>query len=189
MKHIIYKTITIGKIKDYRKALKERNAYVSPYAEDLLEKMPESKEQELVLVKTTPGEMGLSGYPTTKEIFDKAEELGLSLCPAEAGPALLLELQDDSWMWIAMEPITDRGGGPGVFDLDRGGAGLGLRADSARPAGGWDSDGGLVFCLRKENSVPSSPLESSELSPLETLTLERAIQVCKEAGYLVFNPL
>lgn len=91
---------------------------------------------------------------TTREIFEKADELGLALCPPETG--LIKRLQDTNqamgnWYRIAMEPIADRSGGPGVFDLARHGRGLWLSNGIATPGSRWRPGDGFVFRLRKQD--------------------------------------
>lgn len=54
-------------------------------------------------------------------------------------------------MYIAMKQITDRGGYPFVFLLDRAGDELLLKARYAEPAEGWRSGGHFVFLLRKRD--------------------------------------
>lgn len=91
---------------------------------------------------------------TINEIFAKARELGLELCPPEVG--LIKRLKDtnqpmSNWYYIAMEPITDRSRDPYVFTLERRGGGLWLGRGIADPGRGWPPGGGFVFRLRKQN--------------------------------------
>lgn len=92
---------------------------------------------------------------TTQEIFAKAEQLGLELCPAEVGPALRLQVLDQpmgNGYYIGMKPITDRYRNPRVFVLGRRGDGLWLHGRWAAPDHPWDSHRQFVFRLRKMNS-------------------------------------
>jgi hypothetical protein len=146
-----------GKTKDQLKAeLETKNIYRSSYANDLLD----SKDFETLstpehadLIRLTVGDLGFDRGATTDEIYQRAEEYGLELCPAEVGPQLRLSYTGNEYMWIAMKQITDRGGNPDVFHLSGGGGELYLGADGARPVDRWDADNRMVFRHRKTLSL------------------------------------
>lgn len=147
--------LTIGGVrpKELSKLLATNGHRVSDYAEDIMKKMPTlPHKQAISLVRTTISAMGLSGNPTTDQIYEKANELGWDLCPAEVGPHLRLTYKDqpmNEWLCIGMKQITDRHGIPGVFRLGRRDDGLWLRGPWAAPEYGWDPGDGFVFSLRK----------------------------------------
>jgi len=131
-------------------ALKNKNIYLSSYGEDILEKTEFSQEKETYdLARFTVAQLGLSNGATTDEIYAKAKELGLELCPAEVGPQLRLQNTSKEWMLIAMKQISDRGGDPCVFDLRRIGDQSKLSSSSARPDERWSSYSEVVFRYRK----------------------------------------
>ncbi len=143
-----------GKTKDDLKAeLTEKKIYVSDWANQLLDSKDftvlESTET-YDLVRLTVKDLGFPNGATTDEIYRRALDLGLDLCPAEVGPNLRLSNSGDDWMYIAMKQIADRDGYPGVFDLGRGGDALGLHVGGARPTRGWGSGNQFVFSLRKK---------------------------------------
>lgn len=184
MKTTTWKTINIGYTKDYLKELKKAGINVSSYATDMLTKLPKQKKELVTLVKMTVRELGFDSYSTTKELFTRIKDIG-ELCPAEVGPALRLVYQDqpeNEWLRIAMEPITDSGGNPRVFDLGRDGDGLWLSSSWAYPGREWNPDCKFVFRLRKslDSSETSGDLDSSD-----ALTL--AIDQVKSAGYEVYK--
>jgi len=91
----------------------------------------------------------------TKEIYQRAQELGLELCPAEVGPNYRLQYQDqplNEWLYIAMKQITARGGGQHVFELGHGVDGLRLLGRWAHPSSEWYPFYSFVFRLRKLKS-------------------------------------
>lgn len=125
--------------------------YVSPYANDLLNKTEWSHESKTYnLVQFTVGQLGLPNDATTDEIYAKAEKLGLELCPAEVGPQLLLKYQGKGWKLIAMKQILDRDGYPDVFGLNASDAELLLDGCPAGPADRWGDDYQFVFLSRKD---------------------------------------
>ena len=149
-----YQTEIGGTSKDELKAeLKEEKIYSSDWANLLLEHKDftvlQSTEQA-DLVCLTVADLGFSGGATTDEIYKKAEELGLELCPAEVGPHLRLSYSGGDLMYIAMKPITDRGGDPAVFGLYRAVDVLKLSARNGGPDRGWGADRGFVFLLRRK---------------------------------------
>ena len=98
--------------------LESKGIWVGDYAKDLLDKTEYSKEQkQYKLVQFTVGQLGFPNGATTEQVYAKAEELGLKLCPAEVGPQLRLSYPGKDWKLVAMEQIPDRYGDPGVFGL------------------------------------------------------------------------
>ena len=94
----------------------------------------------------------LPGNPTTDQIYAKAKELGLELCPAEVGPHYRLQYEDqplDEYVYIAMKQIADRDGRPSVFRVGRLAVGLWLGDGWAEPDREWYPDDELLFRLRK----------------------------------------
>ena len=131
-------------------AMKRKNIYSSDWSKDIIYKTEFSEEkQSYDLVRFSVEQLGFSKSATTQEIYDKAEKLGLELCPAEVGPHLRLQYPGKEWMLIAMKQITDRNGYPDVFHLGMRGARLGLYGSIARPSSGWSADRKFVFRVRK----------------------------------------
>ncbi|MBU2037177.1 hypothetical protein KJ866_03220 [Patescibacteria group bacterium] len=134
-------------------ALKGKNIYLSDWGKDLLYKTEFSQEKEKYdLVRFTVEQLGFSKGATTDEIYKKAEELGLELCPAQVGPHLRLQYPGREWMLIAMKRITDRDGNPRVFSLSSDSDKLLLDGYYANPGIMWDSGSEFVFRFRKLDS-------------------------------------
>lgn len=149
-----FETTIGGKTKDELEAeLKQKNIKVNEYGQSLLDSkdFTTSKNIENIdLVRLTVGDLGFSGGATTDEIYQKAEELGLELCPPEVGPQLRLSYSGSEYLSIAMKQITDRDGSPRVFFLDRVDAGLWLHAHNAGPSSRCYADSKFVFRTRKD---------------------------------------
>jgi hypothetical protein len=136
-------------------ALEGENIYLTNWAKDILKETKFSKEkqnQNHELVRFTVKELGFPNGATTKEIYDKLEELGLDLCPTETGPQLRLKYPGKEWMLIAMEPIAGSGGDPRVFNLREASGRLGLDASDAGPGDWWSPGYRFVFRPRKLDS-------------------------------------
>jgi hypothetical protein len=139
------------------KEMQEKKINISDYAMDMLKskdfttlEKPESED----LIRLKVGDLGFpkGKNPTTDEIYERIEELGLELCPAETGPSYRLKYMNQplgDWMRIGMKQITDRYGNPDVFNLERDGGGLWLDFDWAGPTAEWGPGNGFVFRLRK----------------------------------------
>lgn len=141
--------------KDLEKELKEKKINISDYIKDMIaskEFTTQKNPEQTDLVRLTVKDLGFPGGATTKEIYQRAEELGLELCPAEVGPHLRLKYQDqplNEWIFIGMKQIAGRDGYPNVFGLARYGGGLWLHDDWARPDDRWFPELRFVFRLRK----------------------------------------
>lgn len=113
--------------------------------------LPEPEEINLIRLKVR--DFGFDSYATTEQLYKRAEELGLELCPAEVGPQYRLAHKDqpmNEWIYVGMKPITSQDGDPGVFYVARGPAGLWLGNDWARPDDEWGADDEFMFRLRKK---------------------------------------
>jgi hypothetical protein len=155
---LIWKTIKLGIHKsadEYRKALKANGFKVSDWANDLLAKSAfsaSSEEIEVELVKVSVAELGFKNGANRKDIYNRALELGLKLCPNEVGPALRLQYTDqpmEEWLLVAMKPITDSDGCLGVFETVRNSDGLWFRGDGGDPFDFWGGDVRWVFLRGK----------------------------------------
>lgn len=155
--HIRQSELQIGGMspEQLKQAMRSENINISDYAEDMMGK-PEfatAAEQELInLVRLKVGDIWKNGNPTTDQLYGRIQELGLELCPSEAGPHQRLADQDQplgDWYRIGMKQITDRRGFPNVFRLELSDDGLWLSDSWARPGGTWEHDILFVFRLRK----------------------------------------
>jgi len=109
------------------------------------------KPEPADFIKLKVGDLNLQN-PTTDQIYQKIQEFGLELCPAEVGPHYRLAYTDqpmDEWVCIGMKQISGSGGNPYVFELRRDDAELWLGSRWAEPARRWNPDFGFVFRLRK----------------------------------------
>jgi len=181
----VYTSFPEGKIKfdeltiggknknELKKEIKE-NMNIYSYAEDILDsknfttlKSPESFATVRLRVEDLGFEKGHN--PTTEEVYSRALELGLNLCPAEVGPHQRLKDINqpmNDWHFIAMKQITDRNGPPGVFALVHNVNGLWLRGAWARPDYKWRPEDEFMFGLSKPAS-PAGRQDPRKLSPLE----------------------
>lgn len=130
MEFKVWKTIKLGTglhtADDFKYALKEGGFHFSLWTEDIFNKSAftvATKETEADLVVVSGSDLGFNDRTTREEIYKRALELGLELCPPEVGPQLRIQYKDQpvgEQLLIGMKPIISSvgGGGPGVFGVD-----------------------------------------------------------------------
>lgn len=130
---------------------------ISNYAKSMLrnpEFVPGGRE-EATLIRLTVADLGFKTSATTDQIYERAQALGLELCPPDTGPNYRLKYRNqplNEWFYIGMKQITDSFGYPYVFLLGRCGGGLWLRGFWAKPSFYCFLVSRLVFRLRKSES-------------------------------------
>ena len=126
---------------------------VSDWANDMLGKSTfkvATDPTEVNLVVVSVAELGFKDGAKLKDIYAKAQQLGLQLCPNEVGPKLRLEYADQpmgEWLIIGMEPITASGGFLRLFRVERRDNGLWLDSLYDNPDDIWNADNRFVFVL------------------------------------------
>jgi hypothetical protein len=150
-----WKTIRLGTglktAEDFRHALKRGGYKVSARADDILGKpafTAGETEAEVDLVVVSVAELGFKSGACRKDLYQRAQERGLLLCPAEVAPQLRLQYPDQpkgAALLIGMEPITDSVGGLVVFDLVGRGNWRWLRDNVGDPDNVWGGDTRFVF--------------------------------------------
>lgn len=151
-----WKTIKLGTglktAEEFRRVLRDGEFRLSDWASDILGKpafKAADEETEVDLVKVTVAELGFKKGARRNQIYERAKELGLGLCPPEVGPQLRLQYQDQpngEWILVAMEPIIDSDGRPCVFGVGRDDSGLWLSSSWSYPDDFWHPDSQWVFC-------------------------------------------
>jgi hypothetical protein len=117
---------------------------ISDYAKSMLnnrEFVPGKNPEEATLIRLTVADLGFKSSATTDQIYERAQNLGLELCPADTGPNYRLKYRNqplNEWIYMGMKQITDSDGRPNVFRLARHDDGLWLRGHWARPDNEWD---------------------------------------------------
>jgi len=130
----VWKRITLGTYKGVnamRDALDAARMRVGESADEILGRpaFPYSKTQnELDLVVVTAADLGFpTGSTPVAEIYRRAMQLGLELCPAEVGPQLRLQYANQplgEFLHVAMQPIATWRGDLVDLTVGNGGAGL-----------------------------------------------------------------
>jgi len=138
--------------------LQQNNINLSDEAKYMLnsrEFVPTKNSESLTLVRLSVADLGFTRSATTDQIYYRAKELGLELCPADVGPEYRLKYKDQpkgDWFRIGMKTIVGSGDYPRLFNLGCRDDGLWMLDDWAAPGDGWIPDHQFVFCLRKSES-------------------------------------
>lgn len=137
---------------DFKRSLREPDPKQPDWKKWKLKSPEEAK-----LIRLRVEALGFPGGATTDQIFAKAQELGLELCPPEIGPQFRLQYVNqpmNEYVYVGMKQITASDGGPDVFCVERGGGGSWLCGLWAEPADGWGAGAQFVFRLRKKPLKP-----------------------------------
>lgn len=156
----VWRTMRIGTpdlrtANDFRAALKAAGCKISGRASDMLNQpgfTAAAEESEIELVRLTVAELGFPKRATREDIYNRAKERGLDLCPAEVGPRLRLEYKDQpkgEWLRVAIDPIRVLGGDPDVWDVGHDADGLWILGDCGYPGNFWNASNQWVFVRRK----------------------------------------
>ena len=156
---------------EFRRVLRDGEFRLSDWASDILGKpafKAADEETEVDLVKVTVAELGFKKGARRNQIYERARDLGLELCPPEVGPQLRLQYQDQpngEWILVAMEPIVASNGGPRLFYVGRDDSGLWLHSIWSHPDSVWLPDVQCVFC-RPRHSLHFSPSGFSQAASI-----------------------
>src|SRR6266496_3903885 len=139
----IWRTITLGAYKDvdaYRDALDSARIKIGDSADEILGRpaFPYARTKtDVELAVLSAADLGVeSDQASLAEVYQRARQAGLELCPAGVGPQLRLEYRNQPLgeaLDIAMEPVATYRGDPTILTLVNWGTGLMLIGRDGRP--------------------------------------------------------
>lgn len=154
-----------------REQLAKNNKY-KIYILDDAKSMLKNKEfytlknkEQVKLVKLKVRDLGFPDGATTKEMYKKAEEFGLELCPPETGPQIRLHYEEifnreqprGEYFDIGMKQINIYDGSTTIFDVGRNDDGKAwLAGEWFEPGDKWLPDYEFVFRLRPVKSAEAT---------------------------------
>ncbi len=154
-KKIFRKTIelTSKTPEQYEQSITALGYTISDYAKYMMQQMPVVPESEPInLVSFTVEQLGFSGGATYAEIKEKAQQLGLKLCPPQVGPELRLQYTDQpngEYLLIAMDPMPVAGGYLALFYVNQLDSVSRLSNSYGYLDHKWNSNDRFVFQSRK----------------------------------------
>jgi hypothetical protein len=138
----IWRTTTLGSYKGvnaYRDALDAAKIKIGDAADEILGRPAfpyVRRKTDLELTVVSAAELGVESESALADVYNRARQLGLVLCPAEVGPQLRLDYRDQPLgesLIIAMEPVNTYGGDPTILSLvNFVGSGLALLGSDGR---------------------------------------------------------
>jgi hypothetical protein len=153
----IWRTITLGTYKGvdaYRDALDSAGIKIGDSADEILGRpvFPyASMKTDVELVLLSTAELGVESDETSlSDVYKRARQAGLELCPAEVGPQLRLHYRNQPLgeaLDIAMEPVATYGGHPTILTLVNWGTGLALLGRDGRSESMVSRISRFVFAL------------------------------------------
>jgi len=154
----IWRTTTLGfhkGVNSYRDALDAAKIKIGDAADEILGRpafhyVKEKVEVELTLVSAA--ELGVETESPLSEVYQRATQFGLTLCPPEVGPQLRLDYRNQpvgESLLIAMEPVKTYHGEPTILSLMNFGSGLALVGSDGRPESIVSGYLRFVFALPK----------------------------------------
>jgi len=136
-----WRTTTIGFYKGvnaYRDALDVAKIKIGDAADEILGRpaFPYAGEKTMVeLAIVSAAELGVKFESSLADVYNRARQLGLMLCPAEVALQLRLDYRDQPLgeaLIIAMEPVNTYAGEPTILSLVNWGTGLALLGGTGR---------------------------------------------------------
>lgn len=129
---------------------------ISEYAKSMLknrEFVPGKNVEVATLIGLTVADLGFKSGATIDQTYERAQILGLELCPADTGPELRLKYRNQPLgksIYMGMKQITGADDNPNVFVLEHNEDGLCLEGSFwMHPHQNRHSSTSLVFRLRK----------------------------------------
>lgn len=152
---IIWKTVTVGtykNIEELKQAITDAGFRIGDWANDVLNSPNFSiavKPTKINLVKVTPADLGFPRGVRRLDLYKKAFEFGLNLCPLEVGPQLRLQYHGQPKLesiQIAMKSQKDSENHESIFRVVHGGDDyIWLVGDHKHPDDFWKANEFFVF--------------------------------------------
>jgi hypothetical protein len=153
----IWRTITLGTYKGvdaYRDAMDSARIKIGVSADEILGRpaFPYAKmKTDVELAVLSAAELGVeSDESSLSDVYERARQAGLELCPAEVGPQLRLNYRNQPLgeaLDIAMEPVATYSGEPTILTLVNWGTGLMLIGRDGRSESKVNRISRFVFAL------------------------------------------
>ena len=137
----IWRRTTLGSYKGvdaYRDALDAAKIKIGVAADEILGRPAfpyVSGKMDAELTVVSAAELGVESESALADVYNRARQLGLVLCPAEVGPQLRLDYRDQPLgesLIVAMEPVNTYSGEPTILSLVNWGTGLAVVGGTGR---------------------------------------------------------
>jgi hypothetical protein len=136
-----WRKITLGTYKGvnaYRHALDAAGIKIGDSADEILGRPAfryAGMKTEVELTLLSAAKLGVESEFALSDVYERARQVGLELCPAEVGPLLRLDYRNQPLgeaLNVAMEPVATYNGQPTILSLVNFGSGLALIGGDGR---------------------------------------------------------
>lgn len=151
----IWKVVKLGiglkTADDFRRAFKTALCMIGVSANDIIGRaafIVSKLKKEVNTVIVSPADLGFKYNTSRSNIYKRAIELGLKLCPPELGPQLCLQTKNHphgEYFNVAMLPIDDENKSPRAFGVERDGKRFILHGNNGNPETAWTITSKWVF--------------------------------------------
>jgi hypothetical protein len=137
----IWRTITLGTNKGvdaYRESLDSAGIKIGNAADEILGRPAfpyTGMKTDVELALLSAADLGVETESSLSDLYKRAKQVGLELCPAEVAPQLRLDYRNQPLgeaLNIAMEPVATHSGEPTILALVNFGTGLALIGSDGR---------------------------------------------------------
>src|SRR5215472_1744054 len=137
----IWRTITLGTysgVDTYRRALDSAGIKIGNAADEILGRPAfpyTGMKTDVELALLSAADLGVESESSLSDLYKRAKQAGLELCPAEVAPQLRLDYRNQPLgeaLNIAMEPVATHSGEPTILALVNFGTGLALIGSDGR---------------------------------------------------------
>ena len=154
----IWKVVKLGiglkTADDFRRAFKTACSIIGESANDIIGRAAffvSKFKKQVDTVIVSPADLGFKYNTSRSNIYKRAIELGLELCPPELGPQLCLQTKNHphgEYVNVAMLPILDENNSPRAFGVERDGKTFILHGNNGNPETTWTITSKWVFVRR-----------------------------------------
>jgi hypothetical protein len=152
----VWRTITLGAYKGvdaYRDALDSARIKIGDSADQILGRPAfpyATTKTDVELVLLSAANLGVESESSLADVYKRARQAGLELCPAEVGPQLRLDYRNQPLgeaLNVAIEPVATYSGDLAILTLVNWGTGLALIGRDGRSESMVSRTSRFVFAL------------------------------------------
>ena len=152
--------------------LRKAGVDLTTHAKDMIANpdfVPLPQPEVIDTIRLKIKDLGFTEKPSTNQLYGRAREFGLGLCPPDVGLYYKLQNQahDEGVSFVAMKEIRDSNRTPNVFAIEDDGGVVVLYGTSAKGRERWNTDSSFIF--QYTSSDDQNSLEDRKLNVIRSL--------------------